>query len=171
MTFEQLRDAMVAQGCPLNIAENVAAQQIAALAAELAAVQAKAEADAKAKADSQAGIVDWQGLRLSNFRERPSTYCTCHNDMLVAEPAAIGKGANGESAYFPPKVWIAREGHKLVSITQNDAAALLTVIDKLGIDQVKAVLGSVGSKEAVEAYQTERKNLVSSKAIAGRGKR
>ena len=48
MTFEQLRDAMVAQGCPLNIAENVAAQQIATLAAELALVQAKAEAEAKA---------------------------------------------------------------------------------------------------------------------------
>ena len=171
MTFEQLRDAMVAQGCPLNIAENVAAQQIATLAAELALVQAKAEAEAKAKADSQAGIVDWQGLRLSNFRERPSTYCTCHSNGIVAEPAAIGKGANGESAYFPPKVWIAREGNKLVSITQNDAAALLTVIDKLGIDRVKTVLGSVGSKEAVEAYQTERKNLVSTKAIAGRGKR
>ena len=171
MTFEQLRDAMVAQGCPKNIAENVAAQQIATLAAELALVQAKAEADAKAKADSQAGIVDWQGLRLSNFRDRPSTYCTCHSNGIVAEPAAIGKGSNGESAYFPPKVWIAREGNKLVSIAQNDAAALLTVIEKLGVDKVKTVLESVGSKEAVEAYQTERKNLVASKAIAGRGKR
>lgn len=171
MTFEQLRDTMIAQGCPKNIAENVAAQQIATLAAELALVQAKAEAEAKAKADSQAGIVDWQGLRLSNFRERPSTYCTCHNDMLVAEPAAIGKGSNGESAYFPPKVWIARKGDKLVSITQNDASAILAVIDALGIDQVKAVLGSVGNEAAVKEYTDKRKELVASKVIAGRGKR
>ena len=162
---------MIAQGCPKNIAENVAAQQIATLAAELTAVQAKAEADAKAKADSQAGIVDWQGLRLSNFRERPSNYCTCHSNGIVAEPAAIGKGSNGESAYFPPKVWIAREGNKLVSITQNDAAALLTVIDALGIDKVKTVLESVGSEAAVKEYTDKRKELVASKTIAGRCKR
>lgn len=171
MTFEQLRDSMVTAGVPADLASQIAAQQIATLAAELALVQAKAEAEAKAKADSQAGIIDWNGLRLSNFRERPSAYCTCHNNGIVSEPAAIGKGSNGESAYFPPKVWIARDGHKLVSITQNDAAALLTVIEKLGIDQVKTVLESVGSDAAVKEYNDKKKELVASKVIAGRGKR
>ena len=171
MTIEARIAELVALGVPANLAGQIAGQEFARKAAELAAVQEAAIAEARKTADSQAGIVDWQGLRLSNFRERPSTYCTCHSNGIVAEPAAIGKGANGESAYFPPKVWIARDGNKLVSITQNDAAAILAVIDALGIDRVKTVLESVGSKEAVEAYQTERKNLVSTKAIAGRGKR
>jgi hypothetical protein len=170
MTFIELRDSLVLGGVPSDLASSIAAQQMAKLQTELAGIQAAEQAKAKAKADADAGIVDWQGLRLSNFRNRPSSYCTCHSSGIVAEEAAIGKGASGETAYFPPKVWIARNGHKLVSITQNDAAALLAAIAKLGVDAVVSVLESVGSSEAIEEYQTKRKALVDSKTIAGRGK-
>jgi hypothetical protein len=171
MTFEELRDSLVAGGVPVDLASQVAAAQLAKIQAELAAVQ---EAARKAAEDA-AGIQDWCGLRVTKLGSngRPTGYTVAMDNGIAAEPAKLGTDQDGNGTFFPGYLWVARKKETLQNIPQSVCNTLHNMLQTPeGIEVLKQAT-VFASNEGLAAYAAKRRELIDAGTIAdwNRGKK
>jgi hypothetical protein len=164
MTFEQLRDSLIADGLTPDMASQIAAKQLGRLQAELAAVQEQA----RKQAEEAAGIADWCGLRVTKLGSngRPTSYTIAAENGVAAEPPKLGTDENGAGTFFPGYLWIARNKEKLQNIPQSVCNTIHNMLQtEQGVEVLKQAT-AFASNAGLAAYATKRKELIAAGTVA-----
>lgn len=171
MTFEELRDSLVAGGVPADLASQVAAGQIAKIQAELAVAQEAA----RKTAEEAAGIQDWCGLKVTKLGSngRPTGYTQATENGIAAEPAKLGTDQDGAGTFFPGYLWIARKKETLQNIPQSVCNTIHNLLQTPeGIEVLKKAT-AFASNQGLADYATKRRELIDAGTVAdwNRGKK
>lgn len=171
MTFEELRDSLVSNGCPAELAGQVAAAQLAKIQAELAIAQEAA----RKSAEEAAGIVDWCGLRVQKLGSngRPTGYTIAAENGIAAEPPKVGTDQDGAGTFFPGYLWVARKKETLQNIPQSVCNTLHNLLQTSeGIEVLKQAT-AFASNQGLADYAAKRRELIDAGTIAdwNRGKK
>jgi hypothetical protein len=171
MTFEELRDSLVADGLSLDMAGQIAAKQLARIQTELAAVQETA----RKAAEEAVGIQDWCGLKVTKLGSngRPTGYTIATENGIAAEPAKLGTDQDGAGTFFPGYLWIARKKETLQNIPQSVCNTLHNLLQTSeGIEVLKQAT-QFASNQGLIDYATKRRELIDAGTVAdwNRGKK
>jgi hypothetical protein len=171
MTFEELRDNLIAGGVPADLASQVAAGQIAKIQEELAVAQEAA----RKTAEELAGIQDWCGLKVTKLGSngRPTGYTAAAENGIAAEPAKLGTDQDGAGTFFPGYLWVARKKETLQNIPQSVCNTLHNLLQTPeGIAVLKQATAFASNQGLVD-YATKRRELIEAGIVAdwNRGKK
>lgn len=162
---------LVAMGVPADLAGQIAGQEMLKLQTELTAVQEASRKEIQAKTDEQLGVKSFLGQRIANMKgDRPTKYSKAMSNGLAVEPANKGLDQNGKAVLWPPQFWLFASQAKPLNFTQAEAATLLSAIEGAGPERFLEALRSVGSPEAIKAYNEERKAKEATGEILSRHK-
>jgi hypothetical protein len=171
MTFEELRDSFVADGCTPEMATQLAAKQIGRIQAELAAAQEQA----RKAAEEAAGIQDWCGLKVTKLGSngRPTGYTVATENGIAAEPAKLGTDQDGAGTFFPGYLWIARKKETLQNIPQSVCNTLHNLLQTPEGVEVLKMATAFASNQGLIDYATKRRELIEAGTVAdwNRGKK
>lgn len=170
-TFAEIVAEYVAKGQPQAVAEAIASGIVGALQeqnSKIVALEREREELAKA-----AEIQKFLGYKVSGMREgtvspSQSKGCKAMENGVAVEAAKLGVGDNGETVLYPPKLWVFVTGKTPTYVGQAACAGFVTAMDSMGLENFQTALRAIGSKEAVTAYNAERKKLVEAGQVAGR---
>jgi hypothetical protein len=159
---------LIALGVEPNLAATVAGSMLATLQQEVTAAQEVA----RKTAEQSAGIRDWNGLKLVLAEDKPmpsAGYTLCKSNGVAVSPANVGIGSSGEKTLFPPMMWIAADGHKILRLTLLEMSILAKAVKAIGGEQFATFLQEKAGPDAVKAYEAERSAKEASGEISKQG--
>ena len=140
--------------------------------AEIDAVHAAALAEQKTKTEATMGVREFLGVKVAGMRDTdhmPGYKATAMQTAIAVKPATQGVDSKTKcSTLFPPQLWLFNVGKRPAYLTQSDAVALHSIATKIGPDKLMETLATIGSNEAVKAWQTAKDELIAADKITNR---
>lgn len=168
-TVAERAQELIGRGVEINAAYAKASQDYQA---EIDAVHAQALAEQKAKTEAAMGVREFLGVKVSGMRDAdhiPGYKATAMQTAIAIKPATQGIDSKTKcSTLFPPQLWLFNVGKRPAYLTQYDAAALHSIATKIGPEKLMETLATIGSAEAVKAWQTAKDELIAADKITNR---
>lgn len=99
-----------------------------------------------------------------------SKNCVALENGIGTEDASLAIGSDGETAYFPGRLWVFAIGSKPWSLTMSQASQLLEILKSKGAATLQTALEAAGGDAVLKAYTDKRAALVAAGTLVTRKK-
>jgi len=182
MTIKSVRDRVAELMTGLNpLTDVMQAMDLAQLAyeREIAAAHQKELQEQQAESDVINNVAVFCGVRCSGLtgfagkapHPSMSKACVALENGIGVEAASLAIGSDGETAYFPGRLWVFVAGSKPWSLTMSQSSQLLEILKTKGPATLETVLESAGGDAVLQAYTSKRAELVAAGKLTTRGKK
>lgn len=99
-----------------------------------------------------------------------SKACVALENGIGVEAASLAIGSDGETAYFPGRLWVFVAGSKPWSLTMSQSSQMLELLKTKGATTLEAMLEAAGGDAVLKAYTDKRAELVAAGTLTNRKK-